>query len=110
MAGRSNWYGSLLKNGERGMLKRAMVVLWCLVMLPASSYAQSAVAGVIKDSSGGVLPGVTVEASSSSLIEKSRATVTDATGQYRITDLTPGTYTLTFTLTGFATIKREGID
>jgi hypothetical protein len=53
---------------------------------------------------------VTVEASSSSLIEKTRATVTDASGQYRLPELTPGTYTLTFSLSGFATIKRENID
>ena len=72
------------------MLKRAVFVLSCLVILPASASAQTALAGIVKDSSGGVLPGVTVEASSSSLIEKTRATVTDASGQYRLPELTPG--------------------
>ncbi len=91
-------------------LKRTLFVLSWLVILPASAYAQVALAGVVKDSSGGVLPGVTVEASSSSLIEKTRSAVTDATGQYRIPDLTPGVYTLKFTLAGFATINREGLE
>src|SRR6185295_14811636 len=92
------------------MLKRAVFVLSCLVILPASASAQTALAGIVKDSSGGVLPGVTVEASSSSLIEKARSTVTDASGQYRLPELTPGIYTLTFSLSGFATVKRENID
>jgi manganese-dependent inorganic pyrophosphatase len=92
------------------MLKRAMFVLSCLAILPSSAYAQAALAGVVKDASGAVLPGVTVEASSSSLIEKSRTAITDGTGQYRIPELTPGRYTVTFTLTGFATIRRENVD
>jgi hypothetical protein len=91
-------------------LKRTIVALSWLMILPASAFAQSALAGVVKDTSGAVLPGVTVEASSSSLIEKVRSAVTDGTGQYRITELTPGTYTVTFTLPGFATIQREGVD
>jgi hypothetical protein len=65
--------------------------------------------GVVKDSSGAVLPGVTVEASSSVLLEKSRSAVTDGTGQYLIPGLTPGPYTVTFTLAGFATIKKENV-
>jgi hypothetical protein len=92
------------------MLKRAVFVLSFLTILPSSAYAQAALAGVVKDASGLVLPGVTVEASSSSLIEKSRTAVTDGSGQYRIPELTPGTYTVTFTLAGFSTIKRENID
>ena len=75
------------------MLKRAVFVLSWLVILPASAFAQSALAGIVKDASGAVLPGVTVEASSPALIEKARTAVTDGTGQYRIPDLTPGTYT-----------------
>jgi hypothetical protein len=92
------------------MLKRVVFVLSWLVLIPASAYAQVSVAGVVKDTSGGVLPGVTVEASSSSLIEKTRSTVTDSTGQYRIPDLTPGVYTLKFSLAGFATVNREGLE
>ena len=71
--------------------------------------AQSAIAGVVKDSSGAVLPGVTVEVTSPALIEGARTAVTDGTGQYNIVDLRPGEYTVTFTLTGFRTVRREGI-
>ena len=80
--------------------------------LPTAVRAQanSAIAGVVKDSSGAVLPGVTVEASSPALIEKVRSAVTDGEGQYKIVDLRPGDYTVTFTLTGFSTVKREGIE
>ncbi len=70
----------------------------------------SGIAGVAKDASGGVLPGVTVEASSPVLIEKTRTVVTDDQGQYKLVDLLPGTYSVTFTLTGFSTVKREGIE
>ncbi|MES1255825.1 MAG: carboxypeptidase regulatory-like domain-containing protein, partial [Acidobacteriota bacterium] len=75
----------------------------------ASAFAQAVVTGVVKDGSGAVLPGVTVEAASPALIEKARAAVTDGAGQYRIIDLRPGTYDLTFTINGFSTAKREGI-
>src|SRR5262249_5799435 len=71
---------------------------------------QSVIAGVVKDSSGAVLPGVEVEASSEALIEKSRTGTTDGQGVYKIVDLRPGLYTVTFTLAGFQTIKREGIE
>jgi hypothetical protein len=71
--------------------------------------AQSAIAGTVRDTSGAVLPGVTVEASSPALIEKFRTTITSDTGQYRVVDLRPGTYTVTFTLAGFNTIARSGI-
>jgi hypothetical protein len=67
-------------------------------------------AGIVRDTSGAVMPGVTVEAASPALIEKSRTVVTDGTGQYRIVDLKPGTYTVTFTLSGFSTVRREGIE
>ncbi len=75
-----------------------------------SAFAQTALSGVVKDSSGAVLPGVTVEASSPVLLEKTRSAVTDSTGQYLIPGLTPGTYTVTFTLVGFATVKREAVE
>jgi hypothetical protein len=85
-------------------------MLACLVLLPTLAFAQASITGVVKDSSGAVLPGVTVEAASPVLIEKTRATVTDGSGLYRILDLRPGTYTVTFTLPGFTTVKREGIE
>jgi hypothetical protein len=85
-------------------------ILACLVLLPTLAFAQASITGVVKDTSGAVLPGVTVEASSPALIEKSRTAVSDGTGQYRIVDLRPGTYSVTFTLTGFSTVKREGIE
>ncbi|MEP7306867.1 MAG: TonB-dependent receptor [Acidobacteriota bacterium] len=81
-----------------------------IMLLPAAAFAQSAIAGVVKDSSGAVMPGVSVEAASDVLIEKVRAAVTDGSGQYRIIDLRPGSYVVTFTLNGFSTVKREGIE
>jgi hypothetical protein len=80
------------------------VVALCL---PAIAAAQAAIAGEARDSSGAVLPGVTVEASSPALIEKVRTAVTDNNGRYRIEDLRPGTYVVTFTLPGFTTTRRE---
>jgi hypothetical protein len=72
-------------------------------------YAQASITGVVRDSSGAVLPGVTVEASSPELIERVRSVVTDDGGQYRIIDLRPGVYAVTFTLQGFSAVRREGI-
>jgi hypothetical protein len=86
------------------------VVLLLLCLFPAAAFAQAAITGVAKDASGAVLPGVTVEAASAALIEKVRSVVTDDTGQYRIENLRTGTYTVTFTLPGFNTVKREGIE
>src|SRR5262252_3615668 len=91
-------------------LSAATVLVGFLFLSPAIAFAQATLAGVVRDASEAVLPGVTVEAASPALIEKTRTAVTDGSGQYRITELTPGTYTLTFTLTGFSTVKREGID
>src|SRR3954447_8419920 len=85
------------------------VALWCLA-LPATARAQSAFAGVVKDATGAVLPGVTVEASSPVLIEKVRSVTTDANGLYRIENLRPGTYSLTFNLPGFSAVKRDGVE
>src|SRR5438105_13131925 len=88
-----------------------LVVVWAfLVLVPRAVFAQATLAGVIRDASGAVLPGVTVEAASPVLIEKTRTAVSDATGQYRIESLTPGTYSVTFTLAGFSTLKREGVE
>src|SRR5207245_3839564 len=86
------------------------LALALLTLVPATARAQSTIAGVVKDSSGAVLPGVTVEAASAALIEKTRSAVTDAQGAYKIVDLRPGVDALTFTLTGFHTVKRDGID
>src|SRR3954471_7059824 len=89
---------------------RTLVALGSIVILPSVTHAQGSIAGIVKDASGAVLPGVTAEASSPALIEKTRAVVTDSTGQYKIVDLRPGTYTVTFTLPGFATFKRDGLE
>jgi hypothetical protein len=88
-----------------------MTVALMLLVVPAT-FAQSgsSIAGVVKDSSGAVLPGVTVEASSPALIEQVRTVVTDGLGQYKIVNLVPGLYTVTFSLTGFNAVKREGIE
>jgi len=80
-----------------------------LLALPTAALAQAVITGTVKDTSAAVLPGVTVEASSPTLIEKVRTGVSDGNGVYRIEDLRPGTYTVTFTLPGFKTYKREGI-
>src|ERR1044071_1651439 len=87
--------------------RRSVAVLLVVLFLPAAAFAQAAITGVVRDTSGAVLPGVTVEAASPVLIERTRSVVSDDTGQYRIVALPPGTYSVTFTLTGFSTIKRE---
>src|SRR5262245_47164679 len=92
-----------------------VALLWSLSTLaPISALAQqtsaSSIVGVVRDSSGGVLPGVTVEIASPVLIERTKAAVTNESGFYRIADLRPGTYSATFTLAGFGTIKREEIE
>jgi hypothetical protein len=89
-------------------LSKSVLVVIALVLAPAIVSAQGIV-GTVKDASGAVLPGVTVEASSPALIEKTRSVVTNGVGQYSIDDLRPGTYTVTFTLQGFTPIRREGI-
>src|SRR5467141_4977870 len=92
------------------LITRSLAALLVLLILPSAAYAQGAITGVVKDASGAVLPGATVEAASPVLIEKVRAVVTDDTGRYRIVDLRPGTYSVTFGLTGFSSVKREGIE
>src|SRR5262245_12264011 len=95
-----------LTQRSRGPLVVALVSL----LLPSVVYAQAAITGVVRDVSGAVLPGVTVEAASPALIEKARSVVSDDSGQYRIVDLRPGLYSVTFALPGFSTVKREGIE
>src|ERR1043166_8961687 len=91
---------------------RAVCFVAALLGGAASTTAQElgTIAGVVKDASGAVLPGVTVEAASPVLIEKVRAAVTDGSGQYRVINLPPGTYTVTFSLTGFSTVRQERVD
>src|SRR6266540_4263977 len=94
---------------SRHFVKHVLIALtWFL--LASNSYAQSGIAGVVKDTTGAVLPGVTIEASSPALIERTRSVVSDAQGQYKIVDLRPGTYTVTFTLPGFNSVRRDGIE
>src|SRR3982751_4905935 len=90
-------------------LARIAVVFALLVVAPAAAFAQATITGTVKDTSGAVLPGAIVEASSPALIEKVRSATTDTAGLYRIVDLRPGTYTVTVTLPGFSTIKRDDI-
>src|SRR5438309_6944956 len=91
-----------------------VVMASCLVLLPEVTWSQTqltgSIAGVVKDTTGAVMPGVTVEAASPALIEKVRNVVTDDQGLYRIVDLRPGTYSVTFSLAGFNTVKRDGLD
>src|SRR3954463_2635877 len=92
----------------RGAWKAVLVA--AIVLLPSLARAQGTLTGTVTDQSGSALPGVTVEAASPALIEKSRTAVTDGSGQYRIPSLNPGTYSLTFRLSGFNVVKRENID
>src|SRR5258707_4020048 len=95
------------------MMRRFLLsacALAILLVLPTAARAQSAFTGVVKDTSGAVLPGVTVEAASPVLIEKVRSVTTDENGAYRLVDLRPGVYILSFTLPGFSTVKREGVE
>jgi hypothetical protein len=92
--------------------KMRLVLVTCVhLAIPAGALAQSAsLAGTVRDSSGSVLPGVVVEAASDVLIERTRSVVTDGTGQWRVIDLRPGIYTVTFSLTGFSRVVREGVE
>src|SRR5688572_9184448 len=92
--------------GTKALLGAAALVL----ALPLTAFAQATMSGLVRDASGAVLPGVTVEASSPVLIEKVRSATTDNTGRYTIPDLRPGLYRMTFTLTGFATVVREKVE
>ena len=92
---------------------RVVVVSGWMVFLPATAWTQAetgSIAGVVRDTSGAVMPGVTVEAASPALIERVRASATDNQGLYRLVDLRPGLYTVTFTLPGFSTLRRDGIE
>jgi hypothetical protein len=96
------------------MLARALrsltLVPFILLALPAIAFAQASIAGVVRDPSGAVMPGVTVEASSDALIERTRTAVTDSAGQYQIVNLPAGRYAVSFVLDGFTTVRREGVE
>lgn len=94
----------------RARLAGAFLAAILVVSLPSVALAQSGIAGAVKDTTGAALPGVTVEAISDVLIERSRSVTTDGEGQYRFVDLRPGQYTVTFTLPGFNTLRREGVE
>src|SRR3982074_572844 len=104
-----NPLGGIMRGWKQALF---LIAIAAVMMSAGAAFAQSGatITGVVKDASGAVLPGVTVEASSPVLIEKVRTAVTDGSGQYRITELLPGTYAVTFSLTGFSTIKREGVE
>src|SRR4029453_11146674 len=95
---------------RRFVVRTFLLVVASLVLVPALARAQSVFTGTVKDTSGAGMPGVTVEAPSPVLTEKVKSTITDENGQYRIVDLRPGTYTLTFTLPGFNTQTRDGVE
>ena len=105
-----------LRNVRARSARTLLGLVWVFVAalaVPGVAHAQSTsgtIAGTAKDATGAVLPGVTVEAASPALIEKVRTAVTDAQGNYKVIDLRPGTYSVTFTLPGFSTYKREGIE
>src|SRR3984893_10269487 len=101
-----------LPSRERDMRRVVLclaVLCAAVLLVPRTSSAQAAIAGVVKDASGAVMPGVLVEASSPALIEKTRSVVTDSAGQYKIVDLRPGTYEVAFTLAGFKTVRRGNL-
>src|SRR5690349_12667056 len=104
----SSLYGNVRLMEVNSMLRNLggflLVLLACVLLFPEGAAAQSQINGVVRDESGGVLPGVTVEASSPVLIEKVRTAVTDDQGRFNIVDLRPGVYRVTFTLTGFNTV------
>jgi hypothetical protein len=91
------------------LVGRGLIVI-ALFLATAATVSAQVIAGTVRDTTGAVMPGVTVEASSPALIERTRAATTDAAGQYRIVNLSTGTYTVTFTLTGFNTVKRDGVE
>src|SRR3954470_13763795 len=93
----------------RTLILRSLMATALTIAAAASAHAQSAIAGVVRDGSGGVLPGVTVEASSAALIEGTGGAVAGNAGGYRVENLRPGEYVVTFGLTGFRSVNREGI-
>src|SRR3989442_15220261 len=95
---------------QQRFARQILVASAFVVLIPIAASAQASIAGMVRDQSGGVLPGVSVEAASPALIEGARSVTTDEQGRYRIEGLRPGPYTLTFSLSGFASLTRTGID
>ena len=95
--------------GQTRIVAAVGVASWLALASGAWAQQASGIAGLVRDTSGAVLPGVTVEAASPALIEKVRSVVTDGQGRYNIVDLRPGTYVVTIALPGFNTLRREGI-
>src|SRR5688572_24528174 len=93
----------------RRVTAACLVLVGTIVLTPSVALAQATITGIVKDTSGAVLPGVTVEATSPDLIEKVRTATTDSDGQYRIIDLRGGTYSVTFSLPGFSTVRRADV-
>lgn len=91
-------------------LVRIVLAMAGASVLSTAAYAQSAITGTVRDAQGAAMPGVTVEAASPVLIERVRSVTSDGNGSYRFTDLRPGTYSVTFTLPGFSTYKRDGLE
>src|SRR5215510_9157721 len=91
------------------MFRAALCAAGLFLLLPGAAYAQSSFTGTVRDTSGAVLPGVTIEVASPVLIEKTRTVTTDESGAFRIVDLRAGTYTITFALEGFSTVKRDAV-
>src|SRR5688500_11714740 len=117
--GLRHYRGPTFRRARRSLCMPRLLPSWIVTLLvlamPPLAVAQGAVArgaltGTVRDASGAVLPGVTVEAGSPALIEKVRSVITDNAGVYRIVDLGPGVYSLTYTLQGFSQVKREGIE
>ena len=89
---------------------KALLILFAIAGIAEKAFAQAAIAGSVEDHYGAPLPGVTVEASSPALIERSRSAITDGTGRYRIEELRPGTYTVRFTFQGLTPMQHEGVE
>src|SRR5687767_14251380 len=100
----------MLLSRSRGPAMRNLAILACLLAIPPAAFGQAAIVGSVTDPSGAALPGVTVEAVSPALIEKTRKTITDADGRYRLENLRPGSYGVEFTLPGWKTHRLEGVE
>jgi Carboxypeptidase regulatory-like domain len=106
------WYDKEATNRHEVTMRtivRCFLLFGLVAVIPRVAAAQATLAGEVKDTTGALLPGVTVEAASPALTEKVRAAVTDGSGRYRIESLPPGSYTVTFSLTGFAPERRADL-